>query len=56
MTTEDELLKAYEELRRAELGYRGACGVVAEALGEFQSAKRNLERLIKNAPNRIESE
>lgn len=54
MTNDEQLQAAYEAVRMAELGYRGAQEYAAEAERDLQAARAKLEALIKQHPNRIE--
>ena len=54
--TLDRLEAAYEALRLAELGKRGAEMYLAQASEDLDRARQALEVAIKNAPNRMETQ
>ena len=50
----DRRAAAYEAVRMAELGKRGADEYAREAAEDLDRARAALETAIKNAPNRME--
>jgi hypothetical protein len=50
----DALEEAYEAVRLAELGKRGADEYALEAARDLDNARMRLEVAIKNAPNRMQ--
>jgi len=52
MSTEDQLTAAYEAVRLADLGKRGAESCAADAARVLETAKAALEVLIRHAATR----
>ena len=52
MTHSDQLAAAYEVVRLAELGKRGAEMYLEEAGRDLDAARNRLESLVKGLPNR----
>ena len=52
MSTDKELAAAYEVVRLAELGKRGAEMYLEEAKHDLEASRNRLESLVKGLPNR----
>ena len=55
MTTTEELIQAYNDLRLAEISHRGAKEYAAEATRDLEACRLALELLVKNLPNHLEN-
>ena len=54
MTQEERIKAAYEELRLAEMGKRGADEYASDAARDVEACRIKLELLLKATPSRIQ--